>query len=92
MNTSIQLVAFTLDEQRYALPLYDVERVVHAAGVTLFPKAPEIVLGVVNVQGRIIPVVNIGKKHLFFASQLIENPKACKLPLLGFIKGLCCHG
>lgn len=39
-----------------------VERVIRAVEVTPLPKAPEIVPGVVNIQGRIIPVVNIRKR------------------------------
>jgi purine-binding chemotaxis protein CheW len=35
-----------------------VERVVRVVEVTPLPQAPDIVLGVVNVQGRVIPVVN----------------------------------
>lgn len=61
-NKQNRLVVFTLDEQRYALHLSAVERVVLVVEVTLLPKAPEIVLGVVNVQGRIVPVVNIRKR------------------------------
>jgi purine-binding chemotaxis protein CheW len=57
-----QFVVFALDEQRYALDLSDVETTVRAVEVTPLPKAPEIVLGVVNVQGRIVPVVNIRKR------------------------------
>lgn len=62
MNNLNQLVVFTLDEQRYALHLAAVERIVRVVEVTPLPKSPEIVLGVVNVQGRIIPVVNIRKR------------------------------
>lgn len=58
----IQLVAFHLDNQHYALPLPAVERVVRAIEITTLPKAPEIVLGVVNIQGEIIPVINIRKR------------------------------
>ncbi|HEV2247142.1 MAG TPA: chemotaxis protein CheW [Terriglobia bacterium] len=57
-----QLVVFALDEQRYALHLSVVERIVKVVEVTPLPKAPEIVLGVVNLQGRIIPAVNIRKR------------------------------
>ncbi len=56
------LLVFTIDEQRYALHLHAVERVASAVEVTPLPKAPEIVHGVVNVQGRVIPVVNIRKR------------------------------
>ena len=62
MNKSGYLVVFVLDEQQYALPLFDVERVVQAVEITLLPKAPEIVLGVINIQGRITPVINIRKR------------------------------
>ena len=57
-----QLVVFFLDEQRYALYLPAVERVVSAVEVTHLPKAPDIVLGVINFQGKVIPVVNIRKR------------------------------
>jgi purine-binding chemotaxis protein CheW len=53
------IVVFTLDEPRYALALSAVERVVRAMEITPLPKAPEIVLGVINAQGRIIPVMDV---------------------------------
>jgi purine-binding chemotaxis protein CheW len=57
-----QLLAFTLDTQRYALRLAGVRRVVPMVEVTPLPSAPEIVIGVVNVQGRIMPVLNIRRR------------------------------
>jgi purine-binding chemotaxis protein CheW len=50
---------FALDDPRFALPLSIVERVVRAVEITPLPRAPQIVLGVVNARGRIIPVVDI---------------------------------
>jgi purine-binding chemotaxis protein CheW len=61
-DDSLRLIVFTLDEQRYALHLEAVERIVRLAEVTPLPKAPEIVLGVVNVQGRVLPVINIRRR------------------------------
>ena len=52
-------MVFRLDAQGYALYLSVVEKVVRAAEITPLPKAPEIVLGVVNWQGRVVPVVNM---------------------------------
>ncbi|MBI4285829.1 MAG: chemotaxis protein CheW [Chloroflexi bacterium] len=57
-----QLLVFTLDEQRYALRLASVARVTRAVAITPLPKAPDIVLGIVNVQGEIVPVINIRKR------------------------------
>lgn len=56
------LVVFILNEQRYALHLAAVERIVRMVEITPLPEAPDIVFGVVNVQGRVIPVVNIRRR------------------------------
>ena len=62
MGEMNHIVVLTLDEQRYALRLSAVERIVRAVEVTALPQAPEGVLGVVNVEGRVIPVVNIRQR------------------------------
>ena len=70
MNQVHQLVVFTLDEQRYAVPLSAVERIVRLVEITPVPHTPEIVLGVINVQGRILPVVNIRRRFCLPAREL----------------------
>ncbi len=62
MEEAVQLVVFTLDGQRYGLRLSVVERVVRTVEVTSLPSAPEIVLGLINVAGRVVPVVNVRKR------------------------------
>jgi purine-binding chemotaxis protein CheW len=62
ISRSTRLVVFTLDDCRYGLPLELVERAVRIVEITPLPKAPDIVLGVVNVQGRVIPVANVRKR------------------------------
>jgi len=62
MNRSIRLVNFNLDDQKYALFLSAVVRIIHAVEITRLPKAPEIVLGVINMRGLIIPVFDIRKR------------------------------
>jgi len=56
------MVVFSLGAQRYALRLSAVQRIVYAVDVTPLPSAPGIVLGVINVEGRIVPVINIRKR------------------------------
>jgi len=57
-----QIVVFTLDEQHYAIPLQSVLRVIHAVEIRFLPEAPEIISGIINVQGQLIPVINIRKR------------------------------
>lgn len=59
MTVHVKLLAFRLDAQRYGLPLASVERVVRMVHITPLPKAPAIVPGVINVQGRVIAVVDV---------------------------------
>lgn len=56
------LIVFTLDGQRYALPLPAADRVLRMVAITPLPNAPDIILGVVNVQGRVIPVINVRRR------------------------------
>ena len=55
-------MVFTLDEQQYALRLETVERIVRAAAITPLPKAPDIILGILDIQGEIVPVFNVRKR------------------------------
>jgi purine-binding chemotaxis protein CheW len=62
LNQSQLLVGFGLGGQDYAVDLAAVERIVHVVEVAPLPKAPEIVLGVINFSGQIIPVVDIRQR------------------------------
>jgi len=59
MISSNQYVVFSLNEQLFALRLAAVERIIRAVEVTPLPGAPAIVLGVINLRGRILPVFNV---------------------------------
>lgn len=52
-------VLFTVDDQMYALDLWQVERVVHAVEITPLPEVPAHVVGVVDVHGQVLPVVDL---------------------------------
>ncbi len=62
MSGMIYLLVFLLDGQRYALHLSPVEKTILVVAITPLPKAPDVVLGVINLQGRIIPVMDIRKR------------------------------
>lgn len=55
-------MVFSLDAGRYALPLAAVERIVRAVEITRLPAAPPIVLGAIDVQGRVLPVFNLRRR------------------------------
>ncbi len=77
MKQTIQLCLFTLDERRYALALSCVNRAVFVVDITPLPKAPRVVLGVVNVKGDIVPVYDprcrfrLPKREINLTDQLV---------------------
>ena len=56
------LVVFALDGQRYALALDCVQRSIHAVAITPLPEAPAIVLGIIDLGGAVIPVINMRRR------------------------------
>ncbi len=66
----VSLVMFFLDGRRYGLPLHAVERVLPALDVTPLPKVPDIVLGLINLRGRIIPVLDMRKRFRLPSKEL----------------------
>ena len=55
-------MAFDLETRRFALSLSAVERIVPMAEITPLPGAPEIVAGVINIRGRILPIFNVRRR------------------------------
>jgi purine-binding chemotaxis protein CheW len=55
--TDDSIVVFTIDECRLALPLTALQRIVRMVEITPLPGAPPDVLGVIDVAGRVMPVV-----------------------------------
>lgn len=71
------LVVFALDAQRYALTLRSVEGVLRTVAVTPFPRAPDIVSGVVDLHGELVPVLNVRRRF-----RLPERPPSIRDHLL----------
>ncbi len=54
-----RFVTFRVHGQTYGLPLEYVERAVRMAAVTFVPDAPPGLLGVINIEGRLSPVLDV---------------------------------
>lgn len=62
VNNRINLLVFSIEEQRYGLSLPNVERICRAFEIVPLPKAPSIVMGVINLRGSVIPVINVRRR------------------------------
>jgi purine-binding chemotaxis protein CheW len=55
----IQIVVFELGDERYGLDIATVYEIIRHQPITAVPQAPVFVEGVINLRGRIIPVVDL---------------------------------
>lgn len=62
MPESSAIVVVLLDASRYAFWLSVVERVIPIVAVTPLPKAPKVVLGIIDVRGKLVPVVDLRQR------------------------------
>ena len=58
-GASLELLEFRLAKERYALESRWVQEVCQLKGLTPLPCTPPFVLGIVNVRGRIMPVLDL---------------------------------
>ncbi len=58
-DTCSRWVGFELDRQRYALPILQVQEVLASADIEPVPGAPQDVLGVINLRGAIVTVLDL---------------------------------
>ncbi len=64
------VVIFALDEQRFGLDIAAIERVVRVVEITPLPDAPTGVIGIVNLQGRVLPVLDLRRRFHFPAREM----------------------
>lgn len=58
-DKSCHYVVFKIDRQHYALPLDHVIRAVRMVAFTPVPDAPHSVLGIINMAGQMLPVIDL---------------------------------
>ncbi len=62
MAEILQLVSFNLGPEEFGVDIAAVQEIVRMPEITKVPRSPEFVEGVVNLRGKIIPVVDLRKR------------------------------
>ncbi|HOC05836.1 MAG: chemotaxis protein CheW [Bacillota bacterium] len=69
-----QFVVFPLEDELYGVDIHQVMRIEKMLSLTRVPNAPPFVIGVCNLRGSVIPVIDL-KQRLALPSNLDENAK-----------------
>jgi purine-binding chemotaxis protein CheW len=62
MEKELQVVGFRVGRETFGLPISMVREIVRVPDITAVPNAPDYIEGVINLRGRIIPVVDMRKR------------------------------
>lgn len=65
METEKQLVVFDLADEGYGVDIGSVREIIRMQDITQVPRTPEFVEGVINLRGKVIPVVDLRKRFGF---------------------------
>jgi Chemotaxis signal transduction protein len=52
-------LTFLLNEEDYGIPIQDVKEIIRMMDITGIPKTPKFLKGVINLRGKIIPVIDL---------------------------------
>ena len=58
----MQLASFTIDAERYAADIMWIREIILYRKAMPFPKAPDFVEGIINLRGKVVPVIDIRKR------------------------------
>ena len=58
----VQLVGFIIGEEEYAVPILTIQEIIKPIGWTRVPQTPDYVLGVFNLRGSVIPLIDLRLK------------------------------
>ncbi len=55
----LQLVSFIIDNEEFAVDIYKVQEINRVSAITTVPNAPYFIDGVINLRGKVIPVIDL---------------------------------
>lgn len=60
--SEMQLVTFNLGKEEFAVPILQIQEINRLTEITRVPKSPDFVEGVINLRGKVIPVIDLRKR------------------------------
>lgn len=58
----LQLVTFSIGDEEFGVDILKVQEIIRTMEITKVPKAPDFVEGVINLRGKVIPIIDLRKR------------------------------
>lgn len=80
-----KLLTFSLGEEGYGLSILKVKEIIGMLDITPVPRTPDFIKGVINLRGKIIPIMDLRAK--FDMAQQEYNERTCIIVVEIVLKG-----
>lgn len=84
----LQLVTFRLANEEYGLPITKVREINRLVPVTKLPQTPSFMEGIINLRGRIIPVIDLRKRFQMSVAPHDDDTRIIIVDISGQIVGV----
>lgn len=71
----LKILIFNINSEYYAADIMEVERILGYEKTTKLPDSPEFVDGVINYEGKILPVISLSRRFNLGENSINENSK-----------------
>ena len=68
-------LTFVLNQERYSVPVLKVREIMRLCPITPVPRMPSYILGVINLRGKIVPVIDLRER--FGLPKAVDLERAC---------------
>ena len=85
----LQLVSFTIGQEEFGLGIQSIQEINRMVDITRVPNSPEFVSGVINLRGKVIPIIDLRKRFGFSPKESDRNTRIIVVELgdtvVGFV-------
>ena len=79
----VQLVGFIVGEEEFAVPILSIQEIIKPIEWTRVPFVPDYVLGVFNLRGNVLPLIDLRKKFGISEAEIDENTRFVVMKIKG---------
>jgi purine-binding chemotaxis protein CheW len=83
-----QLVIFKLGQEEYGVDIFQVREIRAVEAITRVPRSPEFIEGITNLRGKVIPIMDLGKRFELETKQRDKNTRIMVTELEGNTIGM----
>ena len=83
----LQLVSFQLGPEEYAIDILGVQEIIRMVEITQVPNAPHFVEGVVNLRGKVIPIINLRTRLGLASTESTKDTRIVVVEVVHLILG-----